>query len=143
MKGATNSFKPVGLLRQSRGRSAIGCLLFLIFLGAVGYVGYKFGDAYWTYLDVRQKVRQALNWAVANQAKTDQEMYAKIVANVRESGVELGPRNVRITHSKENLTFMVTYNQDVVLPYYTVPLNFTLSLTEIKRWTSGPLIFKY
>jgi len=143
MTGETNSSLSVSLLQQSRGRSAFGCLVLLIFLGAIGYVGYKFGEVYWNYLDVRQKVREALNWSVANQAKTDQEMYARIVANVRETGLELGPRNVRITHSKENLTFTVTYSQSIVFPYYTIPLNFNISLTEIKRWTSGPLIFKY
>ncbi len=128
---------------QDRGRSALGCLVFIIILGAVGYVGFKFGEAGWEYMDVRQKVREALNWAIANNAKTDPEMFGKISQNVREAGLEVGPRSVRITHAGEKLTFTVTWTRDVVLPYYTVPLHFRVTLTEIKRWTSGPLIFKY
>lgn len=139
----TNLSTWTSALRQTRARSAVGCLIFILLIGAVGYVGFKFGEAGWEYFDVRQKVRETLNWAVANSAKSDPEMFEKISRNVRESGLELGPRNIRITHTGEKLTFTVTWTRNVVLPYYTFPLHFRVTLTEIKRWTTGPLIFKY
>ena len=91
MRIFAKSFAQRSLLAQSRGRSAFGCLVFLIVIGAVGYVGFKFGEAGWEYMDVRQKVREALNWAVANNAKTDAEMVQRISKDVREAGLELGP----------------------------------------------------
>jgi hypothetical protein len=91
---------------------------------------------------VRQKIRETLNWAVAGQAKSDGEIFQKVVANVRQAGLELKPRDVKITHSGENLTISASWTREIEFPGYTLPLNFSVSLTEIKRWTRGGLIIK-
>jgi hypothetical protein len=120
----------------------LGCLFYLVIIGVVGYVGLKVGTAYWDYFEVRQKVRETLNWAVAGQAKTDTEIYQKVTSYVRQAGLELKPREVKITHAGEDLTIAVSWKRDVVFPGYTLPLNFTVNVTEIKRWTRGGLIIK-
>jgi len=65
-----------------------------------------------------------------------------VVANVRQAGLELKPRDVKITHSGENLTISASWTREIEFPGYTLPLNFSVSLTEIKRWTRGGLIIK-
>ena len=128
--------------KRNQGTSTLGCLFFLVVIGAVGYVGVKFGEACWDYLEVRHKVREALNWAVAGQAKPDAEIFEKVVSFVRQTGLELKPRDVKITHTGQDLTIAVAWKRDVEFPSYTLPLNFTVSLTEIKRWTRGGLVIK-
>jgi hypothetical protein len=130
------------VFKRNQGTSTLGCLFFLIVIGAVGYVGVKIGEACWDYLEVRQKVREALNWAVARPAKSDAEILEKVVSFVRQTGLELKPRDAKITHSGEDLTIAVAWKREVEFPSYTLPLNFTVSLTEIKRWTRGPLVVK-
>jgi hypothetical protein len=125
-----------------RGASALGCLFSLLVLGAAAYVGLKVGGAYYDYFEARHKIREALNWAVAGQPKTEAEMIQKVTSLVRQTGLELKPREVKITHSGENLTVSVSWKREVEFPGYILPLNFSVNLTEIKRWTRGGLIIK-
>jgi hypothetical protein len=142
MTSAKKVFDRESVFKSRRGASTLGCLFFLVVIGSAGYVGLKVGTAYWDYFDVRQKIRETLNWAVAGQAKSDGEIFQKVVANVRQAGLELKPRDVKITHSGENLTISATWTSEIEFPGYTLPLNFSVSLTEIKRWTRGGLIIK-
>jgi hypothetical protein len=142
MTSAKKVFDRGSVFKSRRGASTLGCLFFLVVIGAAGYVGLKVGTVYWDYFDVRQKIRETLNWAVAGQAKSDGEIFQKVVANVRQAGLELKPRDVKITHSGENLTISATWTSEIEFPGYTLPLNFSVSLTEIKRWTRGGLIIK-
>ena len=142
MTSAKKVFDRESVFKSRRGASTLGCLFFLVVIGAAGYVGLKVGTAYWDYFDVRQKIRETLNWAVAGQAKSDGEIFQKVVANVRQAGLELKPRDVKITHSGENLTISASWTREIEFPGYTLPLNFSVSLTEIKRWTRGGLIIK-
>jgi hypothetical protein len=130
------------IFKSRTGASTLGCLFFLVVLGAAGYVGLKVGTAYWDYFEVRHKIRESLNWAVAGQAKGDAEILQKVVANVRQAGLELTPRNVKITHSGEDLVISVSWKKEIEFPGYTLPLNFSVNLSEIKRWTRGGLIIK-
>ncbi len=128
--------------RCNQGASTLGCLFFLIVLGAVGYVGLKVGTVYWDYFEVRHKIRETLNWAVAGQAKTDAEIVQKVISFVRQAGLELKPQDVKITHTGENLAITASWKREIEFPSYTLPLNFSVSLTEIKRWTRGGLIIR-
>jgi len=130
------------VFKRNQGASTLGCLFFLVVIGAAGYVGLKVGTVYWDYFEVRQKIREALNWAVAGQAKSDAEIFLKVSSNVRETGLGLKPRDVKITHTSEDLTITVAWKREIEFPSYTLPLNFSVSLTEVKRWTRGGLIIK-
>ena len=127
---------------HNRGATTCGCLLFLILIGVLGYVGFKVGDAYWNFLEAKQKIREALNWAVAVPAKSDIDIIQKVIANVRSVRVELSDRNIKIIHQKENLTISASWEREVEFPYYTYPLGFNVTLTEVKRWHTGGLIVK-
>jgi hypothetical protein len=142
MRNARKFFGREDVFKRPQGASALGCLFFLVVIGAVGYVGVKVGTVYWDYFEVRQKIRETLNWAVAGQAKSDAEIFQKVSANVRETGLELKPRDVKITHTSEDLTITVSWKREIEFPSYTLPFNFSVSLTEIKRWTRGGLIVK-
>lgn len=142
MTSARKIFNRGIVFKSPRGASTLGCLLFLVVLGAAGYAGLKVGTAYWDYFEVRHKIREALNWAVSGQAKSDAEIFQRVVSNVRQTGLELNPRNVKITHSGEDLTISASWKREIELPGYTFPLNFSVNLSEIKRWTRGGLIIK-
>lgn len=132
-----------GFFSHSRGSSTLGCLLFLIIVGLLGYVGFKFGEAGWDYLELRQKVKESLNWAVAGtQGKNDADIVQKVIVNALDAGIELTPRNVQIKHTPDTLTIIVTWKRTVELPYYTVPLNIRIMQSDTKRWHRGGLIIK-
>ncbi|MBI4496232.1 MAG: hypothetical protein HY697_04770 [Deltaproteobacteria bacterium] len=120
-----------------RGAVTSGCLAFLLLVLALGYLGFHFGGAYWDYLQARQKIREALNWAAAGAPKTEAEMARRVVAKVREAGVELSTQSIRFQQDPDLLTITVSWIREVELPYYTYPWRFQVVMTEEKRWSRG------
>jgi hypothetical protein len=142
MTHAQNPSSPSGILKSNRGGLSFGCLLVLVLLVALGFVGFKVGEVYWNYFDVKEKVREVLNWAVAGKAKSNQEITEKVLENIRGAGLNIPPGSIRITHSKDDLRITVKWKREVVFPGYTLPLNLEVDLTEIKRWERGGLVIK-
>jgi hypothetical protein len=142
MRNAPDSSMTGVNLRRNRGGLSFGCLLVLVLLAGVGFVGFKVGEVYWNYFDVREKVREVLNWAVAGQLKSDMDILEKVATSIREAGLQVPQRNIRISHSEGNLTIAVKWKREVVFPGYTLPLDFEVELTELKRWGRGGLIVK-
>jgi hypothetical protein len=127
---------------QRRGASSLGCLLFLILVIVLSYLGFVFGEAYWSYYRVQEKVRGALTWAVSEKPKTDQEITRQVVANALDVGVNLTSRNIRLTHSRETLTIRVVWFHDIELLFTSYSKPFEVKLTEVKRWHGGGLVIQ-
>jgi hypothetical protein len=129
-------------LRNHAGITTSGCLVWLILITIAGFVGYKFGEAYWTYYQVREQVRQALTWTVAGDPKPEPAIVQKVISQVSGVELQLTPRNIRVTQTSDSLTLTVSWTQEVEFPFYTYPLALEVSLTEIKRWGRGGLVIK-
>ena len=115
----------------------------MFILIVLGFVGFKVGQAFWNYYNVREQVRDALVWAVGSmQPKTETEISQRVLANAAGVGVQLSPRNVRISQTPENLTITAAWTEELEFPFYTFPLHFEVNLTEIKRWGRGGLVVK-
>lgn len=133
---------PLNRNKGLRGTTTFGCLIFLILAVVLSYVGFKFGEAFWNYFEVRYKVQEAMNWAVAGTYKTEVQISEKVTVNVAATGVELKPRNIKIQQTKDSLIIYVFWERKVEFPYYSFPMKFNVTLTGEKRWEKGPLILK-
>jgi len=125
-----------------RGTSTMGCLVFILIAGVVGYVGFKVGEAYWGFFEVRHKTLEALNWAVIRPPKSEPDIVQKVITNAAEVGFQFSQQNIQIIQTTDTLTIVVSWVQEVELPYYTLPLSFTTTQTEYKRWEKGGLVIK-
>jgi|GEM_PF-946912 len=134
--------KRKGFPMGRRGASTMGCLVFILIAGVIVYVGVRVGEAYWGLFEVRHKIHEALNWAVAGSPKSEGEIIQKVITNVTQVGLQLSSQNVQISQTTDTLTITASWGQEVEFPYYTLPLNFTTSQTEEKRWYKGGLIIK-
>jgi hypothetical protein len=135
-------FNPLHRTQRCRGTTTFGCLIWLVVVGVLSYAGFKFGEAGWNYLEVKQKIREALTWAAAGKYKPELEISQRVIANVAEAGIQLKPRNIKIQQTKDSLMISVAWERQVEFPYYSFPLKFNVTLTEEKRWERGPLILK-
>lgn len=126
----------------SRGGSLTGCLLFLLIAVILAFFGFKFGEAAWDYMNLRQKTKETLNWAVAEPPKTEMQIAQKVIANALDANIELNPKNVQIKQTSGSLTITVSWTRYVELHYYTYPWAFRISQTDIKRWGRGGLLIK-
>ena len=132
-----------GARAQNRGITTFGCLVTLILLIVVGFVGVKVGQAFWNYYNAREQVREALVWAAGGmQPKNETQITQRVISNAEGIGLQLHPRNVHISQTPETLTITAAWTEEIEFPYYTFPLNFEVNLTEIKRWGRGGLVVK-
>ncbi len=129
-------------IKGCRGMTTFGCLIALVVLAILAYGGFKFGEAGWDYLGVKQKIREAVTWAAAGKHKTEVEISQRVIVSVAGAGIQLKPRNIRIQQTKDTLTVSVSWQRQIEFPYYTLPLKFEATLSEEKRWERGPLILK-
>jgi len=125
-----------------RGTSTMGCLVFILIAGVIGYVGFKVGEAYWSFFEVRHKTTESLNWAAVRPPKSESDIMQRVIVNAAQVGVELSPQNIQIMQTTDTLTIIVSWGHEVEFPYYTLPLYFTTTQTEEKRWEKGGLVIK-
>ena len=135
-------FNSLNETQRYRGTTTFGCLIWLVVVGALCYAGFKFGEVGLNYLEVKQKIREALTWAAAGKYKPELEISQRVIANVAEAGIQLKPRNIKIHQTKDSLTISVAWERQVEFPYYFFPMKLNATLTEEKRWERGPLILK-
>ena len=134
--------KPKEIDLCPKGFANTGCTVTIILIILLGLVGYKVGGAYWDYYEAREKVRDALTWAVAGQEKPEMEIVNRVIVNVDEVGIKLTPRNIRVVQSSSSLTINASWSREIDFLLFTFPLNFQINLTEIKRWGRGGLVVK-
>ena len=120
----------------------MGCLVFILIAGVIAYVGFRVGEAYWGFFEVRHKAREALNWAVAVPPKSEAEITQRVITNVSQVGLALSSQNIQISQTTDTLTITVSWGQEVEFPYYKLPLDFSTTQTEEKRWQKGGLVIK-
>lgn len=108
----------------------------------LGYLGFVFGEAYWSFYRVREKVRESLTWAVSGTPKTDQQITRQVIINALDVGVNLTGRNIRLSHSADTLTIRVIWWREMNLLFTFYSKAFEVKLTEVKRWQGGGLVVK-
>jgi hypothetical protein len=127
---------------RDRGLTAPGCLFLLILLAILGIVGYRVGEAYWSYYQVKEKVREVLTWAVAGGEKPEMDITRRVISGASEVGVSLKSRNVQIVQDARNLTIIASWNHELEFPFYSFPFGLQVKLTDVKRWGRGGLVIK-
>jgi hypothetical protein len=143
MKGSLFFAKMKAPAERHRGMTTPGCLLLLILLAILGFAGYRVGTAYWEYYQVREEVRNVLIWTVAGTPKHEADVVKRVITRVAdEAGLQLTPKDIRVTQTASNLTINVFWTEDLDFLVYTYPMDLTVSLTEPLRWGGRGLVIK-
>ncbi|HEY7460493.1 MAG TPA: hypothetical protein VIC59_01285 [Gemmatimonadota bacterium] len=112
-------------LRQ-RGAGPVGCLLRLILLGAVLYVGFQFAAPHvqaWRFEDAMKAQAEAA------EVNSDQEIRAALLRAAHELQVPLDTRALQVTRARGRIEITAEWTRDVVLPKYRRVLHFQRSIS--------------
>jgi hypothetical protein len=132
-----------GPARKDKGLTTPGCLFFLALLILLVFVGYRFGEAFWEYYQVREQVREVLTWAVAGEVKEEGPIAQRVISSMKqETALSLAPRNVRVTQTSAELAISVSWTRNLDFFVYVYPMDFEVRLGEIKRWGGRGLVIK-
>lgn len=104
------------------GRVRLGALLFILVVVAGIYLGVKFIPPYWTYLSMKDPVKEA---AMAILSATDEKTArADLIRRAKQQGLTLEDDNVDIARDANMLVVRVTWVEPVELPRYRYDLRF-------------------
>ncbi len=108
--------------QSAPGRVRLGVLLFILVVVAGVYLAIKFIPPYWTYLSMKDPVKEA---AMAILSATDEKSArADLIRRAQQQGLALDDDNIDITHDGTMLVVRVTWVTPVELPRYRYDLRF-------------------
>ena len=103
------------MVRRRQGASALGCLLTLLIIVAIGYFVTQAGQVYWNYFQYRDAMRQAARFA---GRKSDQQIIRGLRAKADSLGLPESAQNVRIHRTMRHIDIEAEYYDHVELPGY-------------------------
>ena len=108
------------VLRDERG-GTLGCLFWLLLLGALAVVAFRFGMPYVDYLRFKDAMKGQANGAELN---TDAEIRTFLVETAEGLGIPVAERDIDVRRARDTITIRTEWTREVVLPKYRRTLHF-------------------
>lgn len=101
--------------RGDRGEFSIGCLLMVVVVVLVGWVGYKIGRPYFDHQSLNEKVGQE---ATLFQAKSDDELRQAIFSEAERLKIPVSPEDILIVRpTRLRIEISLQWDVDVAFPF--------------------------
>ena len=105
-----------------RGGSKLGCLVSLVFVGAVIYFGVTIGGQVWKYYEFKDAMQQEAHFA-AN--RTDATIKLRLQALVDSLGLPESAKNIRVLRKSNVISIWTEYYTQVEFPGFVKEILFT------------------
>jgi hypothetical protein len=106
---------------------ALGCLLQLLALAAVAYVGYRLGTPHWERWRFENEMAAQAGTAAVND---DAEIRGNLLAVAEGMELPLAPGDLRIERQADTLRVSASWTREVVLPGFRKQLHFSPQVTS-------------
>jgi len=123
-------------MKKSRmhGKINFGCLTMTVFLIAGGYVGFKFGRVYMAKYFLDKKIFQiagdaAQDWK-AKTYRSNRDIAEAVLLEAKSRDVDITLDDITAERDDRTVTIQVTWEGDIVIPYYTHHFVFTFDHTR-------------
>lgn len=121
-----------------RGKVNIGCLTLIILLIAGGYVGYTFGRVYMSKYILDRKIFEITGDAAEDWKgkvfPTEVEIADAIMDEARKLSVDITYDDILIEREDKYVRSRVTWEGDIVIPYYTHHYYFLFEYKRMKTF---------
>ena len=123
-------------MKQSRmrGRINLGCLVVTVLLIAGGYVGFKFGRVYLAKYFLDKKTFQIAGDAAEDWKgkvyPSNRDIAEAVLVEARSRGVDITLDNIVAERNDQTVTIQISWEGDIVIPYYTHHFDFTIDHTR-------------
>lgn len=100
-------------MSQRAGRSNLGCLVTLLVISVIIYLGVKIGEVYWRAYEFRDAMRQEVRFA---SQISDDRMLLHLRALADTIGLPEEAKQIRISRSANRIVVEASYSESVELP---------------------------
>ena len=101
------------MVRRRRGAGALGCLVTLLIVVAIGYFAAQAGQVYWNFVQYQDSMRQAARFAAR---KTNQQIIRGLRAKADSLGLPESAQNIRIYRTPRHIDIEAEYYDHIELP---------------------------
>jgi hypothetical protein len=98
---------------RRRGVGALGCLVYLLVLACIVYLGSPFGSAYLDYYRFKDAMKQEAKFAMQ---RSDPDIQSRLKVFADSLGLPKSASAVRISRGREKVTILGSYTQSVTVP---------------------------
>lgn len=113
-------------LDDQTGKGNLGCLLSLLIVVALGYLGYKFGPHYVSHFRLKDAITEiAVHRAMGSRSTaTTKGIQDEVLAKAQELGISLKREDIKVQRDQDQVRITVKYTIPVELPNQVYDLNF-------------------
>ena len=105
--------------KNMRGQFKLGCLVYVLILAAIIYLGYKWGESKWNYETMKEQITQISKFWVAQRAMNYALIKESIIEKGEEIGITIHEDDIEITFKNKVLTIDVYWDTPIEIPGYT------------------------
>lgn len=110
-----------GLAENRSGGSALGCLIPLLIITIIGYLGMHASDAAFTYYRFRDAMQQEARFA---HRRTDEQIRERLQAFVDSLDVPAAARKIHIDRRESGIRISADYTEAIEFPFFTKRFDF-------------------
>jgi hypothetical protein len=114
------------------GSGKIGCLIWLLILWGVLFVGYKFGTAQWAYLSFKEDVQEIARGAASDRHLNVEVLKNEIIRRGEILGISIAAEDITIEDRENDITINVYWEVDFKFPFYTYYKDYSITTTKRK-----------
>ncbi len=101
------------MVGSRRGATALGCLVTLLIIVAIGYFGVQAGQVYLRYIRYQDAMSQAARFA---GRKTNPQIIRALRSKADSLGLPESAQNIRVYRNSRRIDIEVEYYENVELP---------------------------
>jgi hypothetical protein len=118
--------------KNNRGSGKLGCLIWLIILVVVLFVGYKFGSAQWAYLSMREDIHEIAKSAAHERTLNVEVIQQEVITLGENLGISIAAEDIKIEDRGSEVTIDVSWEVAFDFPFYTYYQDYSVTSTQRK-----------
>ena len=101
------------MVKRRAGKGALGCLLTLVIVGAIGYFAWSVGSTYWAYYQFQDRMKQEARFAMH---RSDALIQRRLRDFADSLGLPEGAQQVNVRRRQRTIQIWAEYYQILEFP---------------------------
>lgn len=119
---------------NTHGDSKLGCLIYIVILGLIIYVGYCWGKSQWDFESMKDVADETIKFAVEQREINYEMIQQRLIQRAEAIGITVYEEDIEISENESSITIDIYWDTPIPFPGYTYYLEHHLRKTRQKRY---------